>query len=177
MIFYAADKRLFAKLKGGKTFSKIDLRDVYNQIRIREDFRELFVLSTHRGLFKPKEAMHGNASVPGLFQREIIAKLGLLNGVGILLDDVVITGETAEIHRERLFKVSKIVENSGLALKNSKCEIKNKNNEIKCMKQTPSSQNQKQLASWLGFISFYAQFIENRAHLLRPLYECTNARI
>ena len=42
---------IFAELRGGKKFSKIDLHSAYSQIPIHEDFQEYLTVNTHLGLF------------------------------------------------------------------------------------------------------------------------------
>ena len=43
---------MFSSLAGGKMFSKIDLKDAYNQLRVDEDSQKWLVINTHKGLFK-----------------------------------------------------------------------------------------------------------------------------
>lgn len=57
---------LFATMAGGKKFTKIDLQQVYLQLEVREEDRELLTLSTHRGLFRSTCLMYGIASAPAI---------------------------------------------------------------------------------------------------------------
>jgi len=57
---------LFATMAGGKKFTKIDLQQVYLQLEVREEDRELLTLSTHRGLFRSTRLMYGIASAPAI---------------------------------------------------------------------------------------------------------------
>ena len=45
-------EKIFAKLNGGKKFSKIDLSDTYLQIPFEEVSSKLLCINTHRGLYK-----------------------------------------------------------------------------------------------------------------------------
>ena len=45
-------KDLFASLSGGKSFSKMDLASVYQQIVIDEESREYTTINTHKSLFR-----------------------------------------------------------------------------------------------------------------------------
>ena len=43
---------LFARMSGGKTFSKLDLSQAYQQVLLEESSKDLAVINTHRGLFR-----------------------------------------------------------------------------------------------------------------------------
>ena len=43
---------LFAKLKGGMQFSKLDMRDAYLQIELDDETKQLLVINTHKGLYR-----------------------------------------------------------------------------------------------------------------------------
>ena len=43
---------LFTKLVGGKTFTKLDLREAYLQIELEEESKQYVTINTHKGLFK-----------------------------------------------------------------------------------------------------------------------------
>ena len=45
-------EEIFAKLNGGKIFSKVDLSDAYLQIPIEEKCSKILCINTHKGLFK-----------------------------------------------------------------------------------------------------------------------------
>ena len=60
---------LFAKLAGGKRFSKLDLSQAYQQILLDEDSRQYVTINTHKGLFQYKRLPFGASSAPGIFQR------------------------------------------------------------------------------------------------------------
>ncbi len=43
---------LFARLSGGKLFSKLDLSQAYQQVVLEEESKAFGVINTHRGLFR-----------------------------------------------------------------------------------------------------------------------------
>ncbi len=92
---------LFAMLKGGKLFSKLDLRQAYQQMKLDEKSKQFVVVNTLRGLFRYTRLPFGIASAPGIFQRVMESIVKDIPGVVVYLDDILITAETKEEHLER----------------------------------------------------------------------------
>ena len=60
-------ENLFAGLVKGKTFSTIDLKQAYQQMKLDPASQKYLVINTHRGLFKYTRLPYGVSSAPGLF--------------------------------------------------------------------------------------------------------------
>ena len=90
---------LMRKLKGGHGFTKIDLADAYNQVKLGPISRNRLALSTHRGVLLQNRLPFGISSAPGYFQKimETISN-DLPSGVVVFLDDILVSGCTAENH-------------------------------------------------------------------------------
>ena len=58
----------FAKLVGGVSFSKLNHSQVYQQLELEEESKQLVVINTHRGLFRFTRLPFGVSSLPGIFQ-------------------------------------------------------------------------------------------------------------
>ena len=112
---------LLAKLAGGKSYSKLDLSQAYQQLELDEDSKNYVVINTHKGLFRFNRLPFGVSSAPGIFQRTMESLLHDIPSVVVYLDDILITGRTDAEHIETLDKVLTRLEESGLRLKRSKC--------------------------------------------------------
>lgn len=86
-------EELFAKLHGGKEFSKIDLSMAYQQLVLDEKSRDLTTISTTKGLYRYKRMVYGIASAPAIFQKIIDSLLLGIPGVTVFMDDVLITAK------------------------------------------------------------------------------------
>ena len=93
---------IFATLAEGKHFSKIDLRNVYLQMEVREEDQNVLTINTSRGLFQYNRLVFGIASAPAIWQRAIDQVLQGIPGVQCILDDITITGKTDTEHLEHL---------------------------------------------------------------------------
>ena len=91
-------EELFAKLSGGKYFSKLDLSQAYLQLQLDDDSKKLVTVNTHCGLFQYHRLPFGVSAAPAVFQRCIETLLQSCHGVSVYLDDILITGSTIEEH-------------------------------------------------------------------------------
>ena len=62
-------EELMKKLGGGRGFSKNDLADAYNQVKLGPQSRERLALSTHTGVLLQNVLPFGILSAPGYFQK------------------------------------------------------------------------------------------------------------
>ena len=79
----------FAKLAGGKTFTKLE---AYLQVPLEDDSKKYLVINTHKGLFRYTRLPYGVSSAPGIFQCLMENVLRDLPNVIVYLDDILVTG-------------------------------------------------------------------------------------
>ena len=96
---------LFAKLAGGKAFTKLDLSQTYLQVPLDEESRKLVVVNTHKGLYRYTRLPYGMSSAPRIFQRLMESVLQGIPNTIVYLDDISITGATEEEHLQTLSQV------------------------------------------------------------------------
>eukprot|EP00795_Rhopilema_esculentum_P015029 gene15029-biopygen4633 len=93
---------LMRRLGEGYGFTKIDLADAFNQIKLAPESQRRIALSTHKGVFLQKRLPFGIKSAPRYFQ-QIMDKLTIdLPGVATYLDDILVSGIDAEDHLSNL---------------------------------------------------------------------------
>ena len=163
---------LFTKLEGGVKFAKIDLSHVYQQIELDEDSQNLLVLNTHQGLMKYKRLNFGVATAPAIFQRAIEGVLQGARGTAVYLDDIIITGKSVKEYEENLMTTLTKLEEAGLTVKESKCEIGMDSvqylgykvsregltplpDKLKPILEAPAPTNVAEVKSFLGMITYY----------------------
>jgi len=77
-----------------KFFSKIDLTHVYQQMKLKEESRQLVTINTHQGLFRYTHLPFEVASAPSIFQK--VMDMQGLPKVICYLDDILVSGSTKE---------------------------------------------------------------------------------
>ena len=112
---------IFASLSGGKTFSKLDLANAYQQVPLKSQSKQLVTINTHRGLYCYNSLTFGISAAPSIFQRTMENVLQGISNTYIYLDDLLVTGRTPESHLANLEEVLSKLQSAGLRLKRSKC--------------------------------------------------------
>ena len=181
-------EELFLKLQGGKTFSRLDLSQAYQQVALDKESQLLTTISTHKGLFKYTRLPFGIACAPAKFQKLMETLLDGIDGTACFIDDIIVTGKSEKEHCTNLKKVFKVLEDSGLTLEKSKCSFFSTSiqylghvidynglhtcaDKIDAIINAPRPINYQQLQSFLGFVNYYGRFIPSASILLAPLYD------
>ena len=177
---------IFAKLRGGQRFSKLDLKSAYQQLPLDPDSQQFVTINTHRGLFRYKRLPFGIASSPAIFQRTMDIILQGLEGVACIQDDILISGKNDDDHIKNLNTVLSRLDSYGLRLQLSKCTFMQKSvvymgtvisadgisptdEKVEAIKQAPRPENATQLRSFLGMVNYHGKFIRNLSSILQPL--------
>ncbi|KAJ1522456.1 hypothetical protein ONE63_001646 [Megalurothrips usitatus] len=177
----------FAKLAGGRVFSKLDFKDAYTQMPVDDKTADMLTINTLKGLFTVHTLQFGLTDGPSRFQRAMDICFSGVPGLANLLDDFVVSGSTVQEHDQRLMQVLDIVEEMGLRLNVRKCAfrvpsveflghkidaegIHPMSDKIQAIMEAPMPQNVKQLQAFLGLVNFYDHFIDKKAAYFEPLY-------
>ena len=112
---------IFATLAGGKTFSKIDLSQAYQQLTLDELSQALLTMTTHQGLYRCTRLPFGVASAPAIFQRVMDLMLQGIPNVVCYIDDILVMGPTDEAHLDNLETVLSRLQNHRVKAKRIKC--------------------------------------------------------
>lgn len=181
---------IFLKLQGGQRFSKIDLRQAYNQIELDVESQKLCVWNTHRGLFLVHRLPYGVSSSSGIFQRIIEGLIGDMDGVAAFIDDIKVTGSSEKEHVDNLNKVFKRLMDAGLKVKLGKCEfyktdltylghrisskgLTKTQEKITAILNLKTPNNVKEVRALMGLINYYSRYITNISTIMSPIYDLT----
>ena len=178
---------LFATLNGGEKFTKLDLRQAYQQLLLSEQSQMYCAVNTHRGLFQPTRLQFGIHSAAGIFQRELEKRLTAVPSTVVRVDDILITGRNDEEHLANLGMVLEVLKNNGLRLRRDKClflspevvylgfriskrGIETVQEKIRPVLEAPEPKDPTQLKSFLGMLQYYHRHLPNLSMVLEPLH-------
>ena len=176
----------FVSMKGGQHFSKIDIKQAYNSIPLRESDQLLATINTHRGLYKPLSLPFGINSATSIFQSIMDKELLGLEFVTCRVDDILISGDTTESHVKRLYDVTGRLEQCGFKCRWDKSEFLKESvvylgyeisrdgvrpcrSKVETLAKAPYPTKLTELVSFLGAVNYYSRFLRNQSTLIEPL--------
>ncbi|KRY56479.1 Uncharacterized protein T03_3767, partial [Trichinella britovi] len=177
---------LYQALRGGKTFTKLDLSDAYLQVELDEESKRILVINTHKGLYQYNRLPFGVASAPAIFQKVMNTMLAGIPNVAGYLDDIILTGATDDEHRRTLKLVLGRLKEFGLRIRKEKCiffqreveylghilsskGIRADPKKTAAIVNMPLPTNIAKLRSFLGMCNYYTEFIPKLAEMCSPL--------
>ncbi|XP_026164228.1 uncharacterized protein LOC113131342 [Mastacembelus armatus] len=186
----------FELIQGASIFSKLDLRNAYHLVRIREGDEWKTAFNTPNGHFEYLVMPFGLTNAPAVFQNLVNDVLGdMINKfVFVYLDDILIfsRSETEHIHHVRAV-LQRLLQNQ-LFVKVEKCEFHSKKTsflgfviepgsiamdpeKVRAVREWPVPQSRKQLQGFLGFANFYRKFIRNYSSVAHSLHQLTSVKV
>jgi hypothetical protein len=180
------------RLVGARIYTKLDVKDAYNNLRIAEGDKWKTAFRTKYGLYEYLVMAFGLTNAPASFQRwmnEILSEYLDLFCIAYL-DDILIYSGNLEQHREHVRLILQRMEDAGLTLKASKCEFHTDKteypgyiitttglqmdpNRIQAIAEWKEPTNVKGVQSFLGFANFYRRFIKDYSRITAPLSRLT----
>ena len=177
---------MYAKLKGAKFFSTIDLRSGYYHIALGRDSRAKTAFVTPFGKYEFLQVPFGLAQAPAFFQHLMNKVLDNCPFAMTYLDDIIIFSDMEEEHLAHIKEIFKRLEAADLKMKRSKCDFFKKHihylgylisaNGIRPLKDKldtihdmPAPHNSKEVKQFLSLAGYYGKFVPCFADLSRPL--------
>ena len=172
------------RLVGAKIFTKLDLKDAYHRVRIRDGHEWKTAFRTRYGHFEYLVMPFGLANAPATFQAYVNTTLaGLLDHfVVVYLDDILIYSRNEDEHHDHVRQVLTRLRKNNLFCKLSKCEFDVKEVEflgffvgtegvradperIRSVVEWPKPESFHDVQVFLGFANFYRRFIHRYSYV------------
>jgi hypothetical protein len=176
------------RLSGATQFTKLDLRDAYHRIRIREGDEWKTAFRTRYGHFEYLVMPFGLTNAPASFQAYINEALhGLLDiRCQAYMDDIIIYSFPGESHADRVREVLERLRKASLFVKLSKCEfstdaidflgyrigvagISMDMSRVRTIQEWPIPESFRDIQVFMGFCNFYRRFIYRFSAVTAPL--------
>jgi len=180
------------RVQGAQWFTKLDLKNGFNLIRIRPGDEWKTAFRTRYGLFEFNVMPFGLTNTPSTFQDMMNHVLSDILVVGVLayMDDILIYGKTEEEHDRLVKETLERLQKNGLAVSPEKCVwktqeveflgyvigrngIKMSEEKVKAVLSWETPKSLTEVQSFLGFANFYRRFIQDYSQVARPLTELT----
>ena len=181
------------RLQKAKIYTKLDLQNAYNSIRIKEGDEWKTAVRTRYGLFEYLVMPFGLTNAPATFQRFITDVLREYMDVTcvIYLDDILIFSQNEEEHTEHVKQILAKLQEARLYAKLSKCQFSVKKTEflgyiiepggittdprkVQAIVEWDTPRNVKDVQSFLEFANFYRRFIKEYSKIVEPLTSLTH---
>ena len=182
---------LLDKTRGGKWFTRLDLKNGYNLIRIaaRNEWKTAF--GTKQELFEYTVMPFGLTNAPASFQEMMDTLFKDMEGCIWYLDDILIHGGESEAeHQAMVEKVLQQCVEHGLAVNLLRSElhvketiflghvingqeVKKDPSKLESMSKWPILTKKKKVQAFLGFAKDYRRFIVDYSAKARPLIDLT----
>jgi transposase InsO family protein len=180
------------RLAHAEIFTALDLRGAYNLIRIKEGEEWKTAFRTRYGHFEYLVMPFGLTNAPATCQELInnVLRAHLDIFVIAYLDDILIYSQNEKEHKEHVRTVLTLLQQHDLLVDPDKCSwhqeeveflgcmvgkngVRMSEDKIQVVKDWPTPRTVKEIQSFLGFVNFNRQFIQNFSKIAIPLTELT----
>ena len=180
-------------LGGNQWFCTLDLQSGYWQIAMKEEDKEKTAFTSHIGLYQFELMPFGLCNAPATFEAMMETLLSdlLWRKCLMYLDDVIVFGKSFEECALNLGEVLQRIRDNGLTLKPKKCELFKKSmvylgriistdgvkadpEKLETVATWETPKGPKDIRSFLGFCSYYRDFIPGFSGVSQPLQKLSH---
>ncbi|WAR57332.1 hypothetical protein PtB15_8B379 [Puccinia triticina] len=186
---------LVDSLLDADTFTKLDLRNAYGNLRVAEGDEDKLAFICKAGQFAPLTMPFGPTGAPGYFQYFmqdiLLGRIG--KDTATYLDDIMVYTQKGSDHTAAVNGILETLSKHQSWLKPEKCEFSKPEVEylglliacnrirmdpakVKAVTDWPAPRNVTELQRFIGFSNFYRRFIDHFSGKTRPLHDLTKAK-
>ncbi|KAI9038427.1 reverse transcriptase/ribonuclease H family protein [Aspergillus affinis] len=177
------------KIRGTKWFTKFDITDAYNRLRIAKGEKWKTAFRTKYGHFEYLIMPFGLTNAPASFQRFINEVLGELLDTFVIayLDDILVFSNNEEEYIRHVKQVLRKLRITKLRLKLKKCEfyvqeteflghwittegVHMERSKVQAIRDWPVPKSLKEVQQFTGLINYYRRFIDGYAKSIIPIF-------
>jgi len=180
------------RVQGAQWFTKMDLKNGFNLICIREGDEWKTAFQTRNGLYEFQVIPFGLTNAPSMFQDMMNHIFSDMLDLGLIayMDNILIYATTRDEHDRIVRETLKQLQQHGLAVVADKCVwrakeveflgyilsqdgIKMAQDKVEAVLSWEAPRSLTEVQSFLGFANFYRRFIQDYSRVARPLTELT----
>ena len=179
---------LMEQIQDSTWFTKLDLKNGFNLIRVQEGNEWKTAFKTRYGMYEYKVVPFGLVNAPSVFQRYVnnVLKEHIYKGVVVYIDDILIYATSEQELIQLTTPVLSKLENDSLCVNAKKCvfhqhevefvgftighnSIKMPANKVKDIIEWKEPRSVHEVQQFLGFANFYRRVIKGYNGVGRPL--------
>ena len=183
----------FEPLTHATVFTKLDLRNAYHLVRIREGDEWKTGFNTHLGHFEYLVMPFGLTNAPAVFQALVndVLRDFLNTFVVVYIDDILVFSRTPKEHTRHVRQVLHRLLENRLFVKAEKCvfhaasveflghilekgRVRADPKKVRAVEEWERPTDRSQLRRFLGFANFYRRFIRGFSRVAAPLSALTS---
>jgi len=174
------------RMPNATIFSVLDASSGFWQIKLDEHSAKLCTFNTPFGRYMFKRLPFGLSSSQDIFQRVMSEMFEDIEGVEVVVDDILVWGENEQQHDARLSQVLERARLRNLKLNKTKCQMKKKQiaylghiltnqglqpdpKKVQAVRDMPPPQDKEALQRFLGMLTYLSKFIPNLSQIASPL--------
>ena len=175
-----------SKLAGKKVFTVLDQSSSFWQVKLTHESSNLCTFNTPWGRMRFLRMPFGITSASDILQRRNHETFGDIENTYIMVDDMIIAGETEEEHDRTLAAVLKRARDKGVKFNPSKIQyrvsevkymghiigangVRIDPDKVRAITSFPTPTNPRQLKRLLGMVNFLAQYLSDESATVAPL--------
>jgi Reverse transcriptase (RNA-dependent DNA polymerase)/RNase H-like domain found in reverse transcriptase len=178
------------RLRGAKYFTRLDMRDGYHHLRIKQGDEHKTAFLTEYGLYEWKVMCFGLKNAPAEFARYMSENLRefLNEFVVVYFDDIIIFSDNLQDHWKQVRLVLQKLREKRINLKLKKCEfavreteylghvingesMRMEDEKLKAILEWPTPTNCKDTEEFRGLAGYYRQYIDHFTDRAKALNE------
>ena len=177
---------VISRMSNAKVFSVLDANHGFLQVKLDKDSNKLATFNTPFGRYNYTRLPFGTASAPKVFQNIMSHLFDDIEGVEVIVDDLVVWGEKTEQHDVRRRQVLDRCREWNLKLNKDKCRfrvsevsyvghllsadgVKPDPLKVEAIKAMPPPGDREELQRFLGVVTYLSKFIPNMSQKSDPL--------
>ena len=175
-----------SRMPNAKVFSVLDANHGFWQVKLSKDSSKLATFNSPFGRYSYTRLPFGIASAPEVFQKVMSHLFQDIEGVEVIVDDLVVWGADVEQHDVRLRQVLDRCRESNLKLNKEKCHfrvsevnyvghvlsadgVKPDPKKVEAIVAMPNPASREDLRRFLGVVTYLSKFIPNMSQKSAPL--------